>query len=255
MIVDENDHAVGDPSNAAKATRATSDIRSGRGSACGRATRDAAVYRVVAPRKHLDLHHLIPRALGGTHDEWNIALACSGHHKLLHQGALSITGRAPDALVFTRDGKRLVDRRSTEARSVDALRSLTTSPSTSLSTSPTTRNRFADVARFEHAKQALRQLGLSARAARAALEQASAHVDANADVANLVQTAFELSRPQSATRETAGDDATRMMATQALVQLGYPRPVAIGAVNAARVHVGTGDLATLIKDALQRTGS
>ncbi len=85
-------------------------------------------------------------------------------------------------------------------------------------------------------------------------------MDANADVAKLVQTAFEVSRSapvgtESATRETVGDAATRTMATQALVQLGYPRPVATSAVNAASVHVGTGDLATLLKEALQRTGS
>ena len=167
--------------------------------------------------------------------------------------ARAIMGRAPDALVFTRDGKRLVDPRYIETLSVDALRSSTLSP--------ITRNRFADVAKLEHAKQALRQLGLSARAARAALEQASGHVDVNADVAKLVQTAFELSRShaptvtETATPETVDDDATRTMATQALVQLGYPRPVATSAVNAACVHVGTGDLATLIKEALQRTSS
>lgn len=155
--------------------------------------------------------------------------------------------------MFTRDGKRLVDPRCTEALSIDALRSSTTSP--------ITRNRFADAAKLERAKQALRQLGLSAHAARAALEQASAHVDTNADVAKLVQTAFELSRPhtpaviESATGEPVNNDATTTMATQALVQLGYPRPVATSAVNAACVHVGTGDLVTLIKEALQRTSS
>jgi len=204
--------------------------------------------------RHIDIHHLIPRALGGTHDEWLLTLLCSGHHKLHHQGILSITGRAPAALVFIRDGKRLVDPRSgAETLAVDALRSSTTSP--------IARNRFADVAKLEHAKQALRQLGLSARAARAALEQASAHVGADADVAQLVQAAFELSRPhapevtESATRETVGEDAMTKMATQALVQLGYPRPVATSAVNAASVHVGAGDLAMLIKEALRRTSS
>jgi hypothetical protein len=41
------------------------------------------------------------------------------------------------------------------------------------------------------------------------------------------------------------------MITLALVQLGYPRPIAVNAVRAASAHVGGGD----IKEALQRTGS
>lgn len=111
------------------------------------------------------------------------------------------------------------------------------------------------MAKLEQAKQALRQLGLSARAAREALEQASAHVDANADVAQLVRAAFERSRlhTESESHAAVGEDAILNMATQALAQLGYPRPIALAAVNAARVHVGAANLATLIKEALQRT--
>jgi hypothetical protein len=47
----------------------------------------------------------------------------------------------------------------------------------------------------------------------------------------------------------------KKLATQALVQLGLTRPIAINSANAAIVHVGDGDLATLIKDALRRTSS
>ena len=72
-----------------------------------------------------------------------------------------------------------------------------------------------------------------------------------------MQAAFERSRQlaESETHETVGEDAITNMATQALAQLGYPRPIALAAVNAARVHVGAADLATLIKEALQRTHS
>ena len=31
---------------------------------------------------------------------WNILLLCSGHHQQLHDGRLTITGRAPDELIF-----------------------------------------------------------------------------------------------------------------------------------------------------------
>jgi Holliday junction resolvasome RuvABC DNA-binding subunit len=217
-------------------------------------TRDRGRCRVPGCRatRHIDIHHLIPRALGGTHDEWSLCLLCSGHHKLHHEGILSISGRAPDELVFIRDGKRLVDARSdAEASAVAALPSTAAAPS----------NRFAEVTKLEHAKQALRQLGFKARAARAALEQATAHVGTDADVAQLVHAALQLSRPDApevtaaATRDTVGGDEMTKLATQALVQLGYPRPIAINAVNAANAHVGGGDLVTLIKEALRRTSS
>jgi len=217
--------------------------------------RDKGRCRVPGCRatRHIDIHHLIPRALGGTHDEWSLVLLCSGHHKLHHEGILSITGRAPDELVFIRDGMRLVDARSrVEACAVDTVRS---------TSAPRARNRFADVAKLEYAKQALRQLGFTARAARAALAQASAHVDTDADVSQLVRATLELSRPDApevtavATRDTVGEGEMTKLAMQALVQLGYPRPVATSAVNAASAHVDGGDLATLIKEALRRTAS
>ncbi len=200
MIVHENDQAAGDHS---KPARATSDIPERTRNRVWARDKGRCCVPGCRATRHIDFHHLIPRAVGGTHDEWNLSLTCSGHHQLSHHGEMSITGRAPDALVITRDGKCLVDPRCTETLSVDALWSSTVSPITS----PITRSRFADVAKLEHARQALRQLGMSARAARAALEQASAHVDANADVAKLVQTAFELSRPQPAVTETATREA------------------------------------------------
>jgi Holliday junction resolvasome RuvABC DNA-binding subunit/5-methylcytosine-specific restriction endonuclease McrA len=218
--------------------------------------RDQGRCRVPGCRatRHIDIHHLIPRALGGTHDEWSLCLLCSGHHQQHHQGLLSITGRAPDQQVFIRDGKRLVDARcGAEASGVDALRSSTAAP---IATS-----RFADVCKLEHAKQALRQLGFTARAARGALELASAHVDADADVPQLVRAALQLSRHDapagmaSAPHDAVGKDELTKMATLALVQLGYPRPVAVHAVSAASAHVGAEDLETLIEEALQRTRS
>jgi Holliday junction resolvasome RuvABC DNA-binding subunit len=84
-------------------------------------------------------------------------------------------------------------------------------------------------------------------------------VGTDADVAQLVHAALQLSRPDApeitarATRDTVGEDELTNLATQALVQLGYSRPIAINTVNAATVHVGGGDLAALIKEALRRT--
>jgi hypothetical protein len=41
----------------------------------------------------VDLHHIEARADGGTHDEDNLIVLCSAHHRALHHGQLEITGR------------------------------------------------------------------------------------------------------------------------------------------------------------------
>jgi len=46
--------------------------------------------------RNIDVHHIVPRYLGGGHEAENLTLLCSGHHRSLHNGALQITGRAPD---------------------------------------------------------------------------------------------------------------------------------------------------------------
>jgi len=55
--------------------------------------------------RHLEVHHLQPRATGGGNELWNLAVLCGGHHRALHHGRLVITGR-PGALTFTHDDGR-----------------------------------------------------------------------------------------------------------------------------------------------------
>jgi hypothetical protein len=49
---------------------------------------------------NIDIHHLHTRALGGTHDEWNLITVCEAHHLAIHRGTLVATGRAP-TVTFT----------------------------------------------------------------------------------------------------------------------------------------------------------
>ena len=49
--------------------------------------------------RNLDIHHIVPRERNGSHDADNLTLCCGGHHGLLHDGKLAITGRAPDIVV------------------------------------------------------------------------------------------------------------------------------------------------------------
>jgi hypothetical protein len=48
----------------------------------------------------IDVHHLVPRAHGGTHEMSNLALLCAGHHRALHAGLIVIEGSAPDFKVI-----------------------------------------------------------------------------------------------------------------------------------------------------------
>ena len=45
--------------------------------------------------RHVEMHHIQPRALGGGHTPDNLTLLCGGHHRALHDGHLAITGPAP----------------------------------------------------------------------------------------------------------------------------------------------------------------
>jgi hypothetical protein len=51
---------------------------------------------------YLELHHIVARDDGGTHDAENIAVLCDGCHAALHRGQITITGTAPNNLVVTR---------------------------------------------------------------------------------------------------------------------------------------------------------
>jgi hypothetical protein len=63
--------------------------------------RDGGRCRVPGCRssRGLELHHIVHREQGGTHDESNIVLLCSSCHAAHHRGALTISGTASDLAV------------------------------------------------------------------------------------------------------------------------------------------------------------
>lgn len=48
----------------------------------------------------VDLHHIVPRADGGTHDADNLLPLCGAHHRATHVGALVIRGSYSAGLTF-----------------------------------------------------------------------------------------------------------------------------------------------------------
>ncbi len=108
------------------------------------------------------------------------------------------------------------------------------------------------VVTLEHATQALVQLGYKRRAARRALEDSRAHVGTDADVQTLVKAVLALEAERTV-EDDEGEQGMDALARQALVQSGFSPSVASKAVALARAGVtGSVDLATLIREALQR---
>jgi hypothetical protein len=51
--------------------------------------------------RYLEIHHIVAREGGGTHEARNLTLLCGAHHQLLHDhGGLAISGEAPARLTF-----------------------------------------------------------------------------------------------------------------------------------------------------------
>jgi hypothetical protein len=70
--------------------------------------RDNQRCRVDGCTHHLflDVHHIHPRAEGGTHDPQLLISLCGRHHAAAHRGALVIDGTASDGFrFFHADGK------------------------------------------------------------------------------------------------------------------------------------------------------
>ena len=63
--------------------------------------RDSNRCRVPGCRssRHLDVHHIVKRSEGGTHEPENLILLCSGHHRAHHDGQLAISGTASRLVV------------------------------------------------------------------------------------------------------------------------------------------------------------
>jgi len=145
----------------------------------GRATQDVAprVVRFVKRRdggrccvpgcrsaRYLEIHHVVPRALGGSHTADNLTLLCDGHHRALHEGKLSITGSAPALEVhWLTHGGREPARDSVIVRD---------------------------------AELALSTLGFKAHEARSAVAIAAAAVGANAPLETVLREALRASSPK-----------------------------------------------------------
>ena len=178
--------------------------------------RDEGRCRVPGCRaaRNLDVHHIVQRAHGGGNETSNLAVLCSGHHRLLHDGLIRITGDANRELAFTRDGKLLADAAAAPTSPamsppVSSPVSSTVSPpvSSAIRTVPVVRarpapsspdaeprsketSRFAEVERRTLAAAALQQAGFKSSIAKRAVSIAQTRVAPGAELEALIREAL-----------------------------------------------------------------
>jgi hypothetical protein len=136
--------------------------------------------------RHLEIHHIVHRHEGGTHDPSFLMLACSAHHAALHRGTLRVAGRAPDRLEF---------RRRHATWPAPSVRGPSVSPRPAPGASGPSAVPVAGSASVDiraDAIDALRRLGFSAAEARRAVEAASSTVG---DLESLLREALSHLRP------------------------------------------------------------
>jgi len=112
----------------------------------------------------LEIHHIVRRADGGTHEASNLTLRCSSCHTAHHAGLLAISGSAPDRL----EVRRCSDHPAPVGGAVRL---------------------DAAVVRVQ-AREALVGLGWKAAIARAAVDEACAHVGATATIEVVIREAL-----------------------------------------------------------------
>ena len=155
--------------------------------------------------RNLELHHIVRRADGGTHDPSNITLRCFSCHAAHHRGALTISGVAPDQL----ETRRAYDHAAPVASpGASRTASLTTSPApaaratnanaaTQVASPPTHGGpthggptRLDAAVLRAQAKDALVGLGWKPGIARAAVDEAGTHVGREGTLGALIREAL-----------------------------------------------------------------
>lgn len=128
--------------------------------------------------RNLDIHHVEHQEHGGDHSSGNLGTVCRGHHKLNHDGVISISGDADGELVFIRNG---VVVRGEEERGLNAPPPRVVAGGLS---------RYREVERNTLAKSALQQAGYKSSTAARAVERAAACVPPDAALEVLLKESF-----------------------------------------------------------------
>lgn len=128
----------------------------------------------------LEIHHIVARDAGGTHDPPNLTLRCGACHGAVHEGSLTIRGTAPDKIETIRN--------------VDPL--VTTNPPVDRVNGPVEIGRppkpskYSSVVMRVDLIKALTTAGWSVTIARIAVDEAYAHVGTTGTFEELLRESF-----------------------------------------------------------------
>ena len=141
----------------------------------------------------LEIHHIVAREDGGTHDPSNLTLRCDSCHRAHHDGFLVISGTAPHAISTTRRHPlrpTVVPVASATARSPRPKPPTESSQRSASSGHATVDRDGPDDATYKDAVTVLVTTGFPHSVARAAVDAARTHVGADAALPVLVRESF-----------------------------------------------------------------
>jgi hypothetical protein len=146
--------------------------------------------------RHIDVHHIVPRHLGGGHEAENLTLLCSGHHRALHDGSLTITGRAPELVVTWKYpvGVGAITSGQPHVGQPRIPPETETGPAQAPSIAPPPVSSYGRVVTKTEAATALAQLGYTKQQARALVDEAASKLPHDASLERLVAEALRCAR-------------------------------------------------------------
>jgi len=135
--------------------------------------------------RNIDVHHIVHQEDGGGHQDWNLVATCAGHHRMHHRGWLAIEGRAPDAIRFEWKHRAHVGTNGRQAHV-----GMNDHQERAGTAEGGAGARFGDAAMRTQARDALVGLGWKAGIARAAVEEACAHMGTDVRIEALIHEAL-----------------------------------------------------------------
>jgi hypothetical protein len=212
--------------------------------------RDGGRCRVPGCRsaRNLEIHHLVHRADGGSHDAMNLVLACGSCHMAHHRGALTIAGTA-DRIMVERRTAPIVHPCGEHPRKVGAHVSAVADAAASKAASSEAASSKAASSKAARSK--------AARSKAASFNAASFNA-ASSNAANSKAAAPRAAEPKAGVAQAAEASKLeaaimRAQAKDALVSLGWTPAIATASVAAAAAMLGQQTpLERLLREALRR---
>ncbi|CAN5887517.1 hypothetical protein BH11MYX2_BH11MYX2_30290 [soil metagenome] len=130
----------------------------------------------------VQIHHIIARSEGGTHEPWNLTSRFFSCHQARHEGRLEITGTAPD---------KIMTRRVVDVRSIAQRASAAPTPALSPEGNPLRADKYAAAVRRTDAIAAMRTMGWKPGVAHQVVDDAIASLGPEAPLDVLLREALQ----------------------------------------------------------------